>query len=806
MFKKGLIIFLLVLLPLLAFSEETTQHSLGVARYGDPQFFQSFDAYGNQQFNPFIDLGAWHGYLFPKDSENYGTFTGPYIIAQEYGVFIATALERLTLTNLANNVSYNFREATATFSLNDGVMKQHYQFNQFAVQLSLVFKDERSALVETKLINTSDAALELKLQWRGKLNDDFSLSKPLSISHPSWQAKFKALQQGVVVEFGALSDKWNMLFEQGAQFKITRSISAETTIYDNGYVASIRQHIAAHSSAVIITSHQYLLNPSEKQRFAKENISLNSTLFNQASKQAKHRWQHYAKQLPQPKNQTVAHLQSKAITTLINNWRSPAGAIKHGGVSPSYTARWFNGFWAWDSWKHAAAIAQFDVQLAQDSIQSMFDYQILSSDPLRPQDAGMVVDAIFYNKDSARQGHGGNWNERNTKPPLATWAVWHVYQVSRDKQFLVEMLPKLEAYHQWWYRNRDHNQNGLIEYGATKHRFHNNDKEALIFVVELNESANDEQKAKTKEKCQQKAEGKYQCHGIEQYHQFKEQTFVQSIDIPAQHGAGWESGMDNAARFGFISAQQLAAYADAHYQGNLVRARQDWSVDFFENRNQQGDLLGYSINQESVELNSYLAQEKQLLAKIAILLGQEQKALNYSKQANALAIRINACFYDEASGFYYDLQIDSNRQKGCEGKLLVHRGRGPEGWSPLFANIADKEKAKRVIEVMLNPSEFYGFVPFATASLSNPAYHPDIYWRGRVWLDQFYFALVALTNYGFHEAASNSFQRLLANAQGLTDSQPIRENYHPESGVMQGATNFSWSAAHLLLTLKLLEH
>jgi putative isomerase len=36
---------------------------------------------------------------------------------------------------------------------------------------------------------------------------------------------------------------------------------------------------------------------------------------------------------------------------------------------------------------------------------------------------GMVVDAIFYNQDIARGGDGGNWNERNTKPPLASWAV-----------------------------------------------------------------------------------------------------------------------------------------------------------------------------------------------------------------------------------------------------------------------------------------------------------------------------------------------------------------------------------------------
>ena len=51
-----------------------------------------------------------------------------------------------------------------------------------------------------------------------------------------------------------------------------------------------------------------------------------------------------------------------------------------------------------------------------------------------------------------------------------------------------------------------------------------------------------------------------------------------------QHAAGWESGMDNAARFGFITANQLSIYANQHYEGNIERARKDWQVMFYENR------------------------------------------------------------------------------------------------------------------------------------------------------------------------------------------------------------------------------
>ena len=260
--------------------------------------------------------------------------------------------------------------------------------------------------------------------------------------------------------------------------------------------------------------------------------------------------------------------------------------------------------------------------------------------------------------------------------------------------------------------------------------------------------------------------------------------------------------MDNAARFGFITDEQLKIYAKKHYNKDIKRAQKDWQVKFFENRDQSNQLLGYSINQESVELNSYLALEKQLLAKMARLLNKESLASQFDKSAEKLKRRINQCFYDEKSGYYYDLKITDKavlNANTCQGELLSYRGKGPEGWSPLWANIADNEKAERVAVSMLDKKEFNTTIPLGTAALTNPAYHADIYWRGRVWLDQFYFGIVALKNYGKNAQTNELLAKLYTNAEGLSSDQAIRENYNPETGAVQGATNFSWSAAHLLM-------
>ena len=157
--------------------------------------------------------------------------------------------------------------------------------------------------------------------------------------------------------------------------------------------------------------------------------------------------------------------------------------------------------------------------------------------------------------------------------------------------------------------------------------------------------------------------------------------------------------------------------------------------------------------------------------------------------------------FDESTGFYYDRQIteDDVKANACTGTLLTARGRGPEGWSPLWTGIASDAKAARVRAVMLDSNEFNTKVPLGTAALTNPAYDQNIYWRGRVWLDQFYFGVNGLRTYGYRRDAAALVNKLFANAQGLAGDRAIRENYNPETGAEQGANNFGWSSAHVYM-------
>ncbi len=140
----------------------------------------------------------------------------------------------------------------------------------------------------------------------------------------------------------------------------------------------------------------------------------------------------------------------KAVETLISNWRSPRGHLYHDGLFPSYAYRGFYGIWSWDSWKHARALALFAPDLARDQLRVMLDHQAPD---------GMIPDVIYV--DSTEN----NW--RDTKPPLAAWAAHGIFRATADTSFVAEVYPALLAYHRWWYRERDHDGNGLCEYGST---------------------------------------------------------------------------------------------------------------------------------------------------------------------------------------------------------------------------------------------------------------------------------------------------------------------------------------------------
>lgn len=97
--------------------------------------------------------------------------------------------------------------------------------------------------------------------------------------------------------------------------------------------------------------------------------------------------------------------------------------------------------------------------------------------------------------------------------------------------------------------------------------------------------------------------------------------------------------------------------------------------------------------------------------------------------------------FDDENGYFFDVRLKSH------ALIPVY---GPEGWLPLWAGVANQKQADQVRNIMMDVNRFNSFVPLGTLDLSHPRLEPERgYWRGPVWLDQAYFGIRGLRNYGY---------------------------------------------------------
>lgn len=375
----------------------------------------------------FSDLGSWIGYALPENeaNENTGGFVGPYMMTGRG--WIASTLAQPSMT--VNGERFDFARNIQTAKYYPGKLVQEFRNEQVYFVTELCYESAQTAVIRTSVRNISDKELDISLSYEGGL-----LGK---------NASLKAMDKGVLINTGV----------EDAQLAV-RFLTADQV----NVVGKDSLRVAEKVSLVLASGAEY--NGAYTETFAFDEASLQNELKAQSSMNVEQvftkneeRWNGYLASIfkgesPYLKENKYRRVMVKAMITLVSNWRTPAGDILHDGCYPSYCG--FFGVWSWDSWKHASATALFNPELAKNEIRCLFDYQA---------ENGMIPDYVSRFKERI------NW--RDTKPPLAAWAVMNVYENTGDKAFVEEMFDKLYKYHQWWYTDRDHDKNGVCEYGST---------------------------------------------------------------------------------------------------------------------------------------------------------------------------------------------------------------------------------------------------------------------------------------------------------------------------------------------------
>ena len=120
--------------------------------------------------------------------------------------------------------------------------------------------------------------------------------------------------------------------------------------------------------------------------------------------------------------------------------------------------------WNWDSALSALGFAHFDEPRAWTEIETLMAHQ---------WDDGMVPHIIFHQLDDGYFPGPDVWGTNRpvptsgiTQPPVAGFAVRRIHDRASDKALATQqaraLLPKIHAWHQWFYRCRDPQGTGLV--------------------------------------------------------------------------------------------------------------------------------------------------------------------------------------------------------------------------------------------------------------------------------------------------------------------------------------------------------
>lgn len=150
----------------------------------------------------------------------------------------------------------------------------------------------------------------------------------------------------------------------------------------------------------------------------------------------------YFENMPKCKDKRYEQLYYKALSVNKVNVRSAEGKITCTWTTPDRVPH--RNMWLWDSVFHALAIATYNGELAKNTIRAVL---------LQQREDGFIPCTM------SPSGY-----DDVTQPQVLAWGVWEVYKKTNDKDFLKESVKALDGYLTYDIKNRDKNQNGLLEW------------------------------------------------------------------------------------------------------------------------------------------------------------------------------------------------------------------------------------------------------------------------------------------------------------------------------------------------------
>jgi hypothetical protein len=161
------------------------------------------------------------------------------------------------------------------------------------------------------------------------------------------------------------------------------------------------------------------------------------------------------------------------------------------------------------------------------------------------------------------------------------------------------------------------------------------------------------------------------------------------------------------------------------------------------------------------------------LSEIAQILGKQDEAELFTREADALADSINRQMWDPEHEFYFDMTLG--------GELAPVRT--VAAYWTLLARVASLDQARALVKELFHAQTFGRLNAVPTLAADEPGFDPaGGYWKGSVWAPTETMVIRGLETYGFEDRARElALAHLDLVAQVFKNTGTIWENYAPDA-------------------------
>ncbi|TYA70068.1 MGH1-like glycoside hydrolase domain-containing protein [Seonamhaeicola marinus] len=398
--------------------------------------------------------------------------------------------------------------------------------------------------------------------------------------------------------------------------------------------------------------------------------------------------------------------------------------------------------WFWDSGLIAIGFAHFDMKKAEQEIETLLDAQwgngFIPHIIFHTESDTYFPGPDFHRSDLHPQSSKKYRSTGMTQPPVTGFVLEEIYKISKDKPATLKFIE------------------GVIDKVYFNHEYFYDNRdpqnEGLVYI----------------------------------YH-------------------NWESGTDNSPIWDDIwKTMNPPEYTFERRDTTHVDAAERPSKREYDHYLYIIDIAkehNYS-DEKIAELSPFLVQDplfnamlikssKSLIKLYERIGGNEEKIAQLTQWQQKAIATFNEKLYDDSLGAY--VHYDLRNEKPI--KFL-----SSSSFAPIYAGIPSKERADKMVEVMLQ--KFGGDHQYLCASFDpdSERFNPKKYWRGPVWVNLNWMLHNGLKAYGYSDVALRVKQDTIALMEnnGFYEYFDSRKDMHKDGNAGYGGHNFSWSAALLI--------